>query len=155
MTYFREVQYLARNPVVWIAVGVTGFVIARTLTMPEVQRAGALGTMAVLPALVMAWLLLTRLETEVREDGVRLRFRYLWFPKVLPWDQIQSAEAVRYRPLVEYGGWGIRRGWGGNWAWNVYGSRGVLLRLNDGKSFLIGSAQADSLADAIRRRMGR
>ena len=154
MVYFRETQSFARNPVIWIAVAGTVFVVFGTLSIPEVRQSGAVGLAVVAPLLVMAWLLLVRLETEVRDDGVHLRFRLLWFPKLFGWDRVESAEAVEYRPIVQYGGWGIRRGWSGEWAWNVSGSRGVRLHLRDGKRFLIGSDQPDALAAAIKERLG-
>jgi hypothetical protein len=147
--YFREVQPLRRNPVVWFVAALTALAILLTLA----TRAAEPGWAVAFPLLTIVWLLLVKLETEVREDGVRLRFHLLWFPKTIPWDRIESAEAVVYRPLVQYGGWGIRRGWGGEWAWNVSGSEGVRLRLRDGKSFLIGSARAERLAGAIRDRL--
>jgi hypothetical protein len=150
MTYFREVQPLYRNPILWLALAVT----AGALVLPSVRdgfRAGAPWAPAI-PALLFAWLLFTRLETEVRDTGVRLRFRGLWFPKTFAWDAIEGAEGVTYRPLLQYGGWGIRRGLR-EWAWNVSGSEGVRLHLAGGNSFLIGSAKADRLAEAIRERL--
>ena len=133
----------------WVVAALTVLAVLLTLA----TRAAEAGWAVVFPVLAIAWLLLVKLETEVCEDGVRLRFHLLWFPKTIPWDRIESAEAVVYRPLVQYGGWGIRRGWGGEWAWNVSGSDGVRLQLRGGKSFLIGSARAERLAAAIRDRL--
>jgi hypothetical protein len=98
------------------------------------------------------WLFYVRLETEVGDAGVRLRFRALWFPKTFVWNEIRSAEAVSYRPLLQYGGWGIRRGFR-EWAWNVSGSEGVRLHFRDGSSFLIGSTESGRLAAAVRERL--
>ena len=62
--------------------------------------------------------------------------------------QIASSEAVTYRPLPDYGGWGIR-GVGRNVALNARGNRGVRLTLRDGRTVLVGSQKADALADAL------
>ena len=92
-----------------------------------------------------------RLVTEVRADGLYIRF----VPLHLTWrrfgfDDIASCEARTYRPLLEYGGWGIRWGPSGR-AYNVRGNRGVQLVLSTRKRLLIGSQQADELAAAITR----
>ena len=56
---------------------------------------------------VLGW---GELRTEVRDDGLHVQF----FP-ILPrrrygWQEIESAEARSYRPIREYGGWGLRHG---------------------------------------------
>ncbi len=90
-----------------------------------------------------------RLVTEVKEDGVYIRF----FPierkgLVLLWDDIKNMEAVTYRPILDYGGWGIRYGRKGK-AYNVRGNRGVKISTEKGKEILIGSQKAEQLAQAI------
>lgn len=100
----------------------------------------------------MIWLLYAvRLVTEVRADGVHLRFAPL-ARKHIPFSQIASCQARDYQPLQEYGGWGIRWGFRGN-AWNVSGHRGAQLELRIGKPFLIGSQRAEELASAINTRL--
>lgn len=105
-------------------------------------------------ALVMVptLLLLTlRLDVEVTPLELRVRF----FPllrKQWTLDQISSCEARTYRPVAEYGGWGIRYGFGHGWAYNVKGNRGVQLVLTDGTKVLIGSQRPEELEAAIGRR---
>ncbi|MBW3623816.1 MAG: hypothetical protein KY468_10465 [Armatimonadetes bacterium] len=92
-----------------------------------------------------------RLVTEVREDGLYVRF----FPfhlrpnKAAPEDLLRW-EAVTYSPLREYGGWGIRYGRNGK-AYNVSGNRGVQLEFRDGRRILIGSQRPEELAAALDR----
>lgn len=63
---------------------------------------------------------------------------------------IRSCTAREYRPLREYGGWGLR--WSPNGiAYSLRGNQGVQLELSSGKRILIGSQHADELADAIKR----
>lgn len=91
----------------------------------------------------------TRLITEVRGDGLYIRFIpfHRSFRKI-PFADIQQAETRTYRPIREYGGWGIRFGPHGR-AYNVSGNRGVQLVLAGGKRLLIGSQQPDALLQAI------
>jgi hypothetical protein len=58
---------------------------------------------------------------------------------------------VTYRPFREYGGWGIRFGRQGI-AYTVSGDRGVLVRLRNGRSFLLGSKRPESLEIMLGRR---
>jgi hypothetical protein len=85
----------------------------------------------------------------VRVDHGHLHIHF--FPLLtrnIPLEQIEQWEPRTYHPLLEYGGWGLRRGWKG-WAYNISGNRGVQLTLADGKRLLIGSQRADELAAAI------
>lgn len=102
---------------------------------------------ALLPALM--WLL--RLRIRVAEGGVHVR---LWpLPeRVIAYGEIERCYARQYRPILEYGGWGIRRGFRG-WAYNVSGNEGVQLELIGGKHVLLGSQRAKELAEAIASRL--
>ena len=91
-----------------------------------------------------------RLDTEVSEGGVRIRFgpfHRRWV--VFDFEAIQKAEAITYRPLTDYGGWGIRYGRKGK-AYNVSGNTGVFLTMKDGKNVLIGSTNQDALCSRIQ-----
>lgn len=88
-----------------------------------------------------------RLETTVYPDRIEI---WLWplAHRVIPAVGIASVAARRYRPLREYGGWGIR-GFGRNRAYNVSGAQGVQLVLANGNRVLIGSQRSGELAGAI------
>jgi len=93
------------------------------------------------------------LTVTVRPSEIDIRFRPLTRRRI-PHAAVSSCEARTYRPLREYGGWGVRRGWKGGWAYNVRGNRGVQLVLEDGSSILVGSQRADELAAAIQSAAG-
>jgi hypothetical protein len=105
----------------------------------------------------LLWLMwAARLVTEVRDDGIYIRF----FPfhrdfHGFLWDEIESFEVRTYRPVLEYGGWGIRFGSGGK-AYNVSGNRGLQLTLGGSRSgrVLIGSQRPDELALAVESARG-
>ena len=93
-----------------------------------------------------------KLETEVRLDGLYIRFipfhiRYKRFAA----DDLSECYARQYKPIREYGGWGIRCGLSGRGrAYNVSGNKGVQLVFKDGRKLLIGSQKAGKLEQAIR-----
>jgi hypothetical protein len=99
-------------------------------------------------SLLLVWAMrVMRLKTRVDGQGVHLHF-VLLRRRSVPFAEITGCEVVDYRPLRDYGGWGIRRGRGG-WAYNVSGSRGVRLELSDGQHLLVGSRRPEQLHAAI------
>jgi hypothetical protein len=103
---------------------------------------------SVLTVGMVALLLAARLITEVRSDGLHIRF----FPmrwKVIPYQSIASYQARTYHPIRDYGGWGIRWGREGK-AYIVGGDEGLQLLLNDQRKVLIGSQRTQELEAAVR-----
>ncbi|MEJ2722106.1 MAG: DUF6141 family protein [bacterium] len=95
-----------------------------------------------------------RLVTEVRPDG--LYVRYVPFHRSfhqIPLSGVAECGARTYKPVREYGGWGIRKGVGKK-AYNVSGNRGVELRFEDGSKLLIGSRKPDQLESALASIIG-
>ena len=93
-------------------------------------------------------------DREVRPSRVDIRYRPLVNRSIAVSD-IEQVKARTYKPIQEYGGWGIR-GWPGQRiAYNVSGDQGVELLLRDGRSVMIGSQQPETLALAISAQLGR
>ena len=117
---------------------------ARSLAPLWVRRllAGAGGLLALGGAF-------TPMRTTVTREGVTVTFGLPgWIRFHIAADEIRGVEAVTYRPLAEFGGWGIRFGAGGTRAYTARGNRGVRIR-TDRRAFLIGSQRPDELADAL------
>jgi hypothetical protein len=111
-----------------------------------------IGPLFIMLAAGLLWMMVVAcLVTEVRDDGIYIRFYP--FHRVFHgflWDEIESFEARTYRPVLDYGGWGIRNGSGGK-VYNVSGNRGLQLDLGGGRwgSVLIGSQRPEELATAV------
>ena len=99
--------------------------------------------------LVLLAVLTLHQTTRVGGDGVTVRFGLLYSTRI-PFSDIAHAEAVTYRPILEYGGWGIR-GFGRRRALNTRGDKGVLLTRTDGSTVLIGSQKPRELLSALFR----
>ena len=67
----------------------------------------------------------------------------------LPFSEIVSMESVKYHPIREFGGWGVR-GWGKRKAWSARGDRAVALTLTEDRLLLIGSDHPQRLEERIR-----
>lgn len=65
--------------------------------------------------------------------------------KKISYAKIQKAEAVTYRPIGDFMGWGIRMGMGKKLAWTIRGNRALLLHLEDGTRFYLGSNHPERL----------
>lgn len=102
---------------------------------------------ALLGIVLPAFFLWFKLETTVFPDRVEIRMAPFTH-RVIRSSEIAAAAARTYRPLREYGGWGIR-GWGGNKAYNISGDQGVQLVLTNGNRILIGTRRPQELEAAI------
>jgi hypothetical protein len=151
---FRETQLLARWSVP-VLLGVLAFI----WTLVYFDDRSLLGFL--IPGIIFigmtVFVLSSRLITEVRKDGLYVRF----FPfhqtfQHIRFDSIASATTRVYSPIGEYGGWGIRYGLGGvGRAYNAKGDEGVQLVFKDGQKLLIGSQRAEELSFAINRQILR
>jgi len=106
-------------------------------------------------------LLFGRTITVVNEKEVKVSFGYLgWFKKRIPLSDIQQVEVVSYKPLIQFGGWGIKSGkFRGEkvGCYSLKGNKGVLLTLSSDtrvcisktKKLIIGSQMPEKLFDAL------
>jgi hypothetical protein len=111
--------------------------------------------LAIGPLLSIAFLILPKLETRIQEDGIYVRF----FPFHLSfrhysWNDISQAYVRKYSPLGEYGGWGIRFGFGNGKAFNVSGNMGLQIHFNNERKLLIGTNKPGEV-EAVLKSMGR
>lgn len=97
------------------------------------------------------------MQTEVQEDGILVTFGLLKLIKFrYTKSDILAFRIRQYKPLDEYGGWGIK-GMGNHRVLNMKGNMGVelFLRKKENKKtaidMMIGSQRAEELADALRQ----
>lgn len=145
--YFREVQRF-RQPWLWALLGVQalvalgGLVRGRRSGRETVRRLAVLGGVALL-------LRVASLDTEVRDDGVYVKFAPLHRSfRRIPFADLADVQATGYSPL-RYGGWGIRWSPSGV-AYTVSGKSGVRLERRSGQSVLVGSDDPDELLAAVQ-----
>lgn len=117
---------------------------------------GQLALLLPLVLLAAINLLIYATRLDVRLEGEVLRVHFWPFPsKGIALSDIANCGARVYRPVYEYGGWGVRYSlFGHGWAYNVSGNQGVQLELKNGRKILIGSQHAQELADAINHARG-
>ncbi|MBS4057952.1 MAG: hypothetical protein KGZ82_11590 [Bacteroidales bacterium] len=115
--------------------------------------AGSIGMLfiTVIP-LALTWLFSrATLETYISSKGIDIRF----FPFVnkirhIDWADIAEAYVREYKPLREFGGWGIRTGLTGRTgAWNVSGNEGLQLVMKNGTKLLIGTQKPEEIRQML------
>jgi hypothetical protein len=110
----------------------------------------ALGLLIGLAFLMFVVVFLLHMTTEVGTAGLRVCFGWApTYPRVVAIHTIRSVEVVNYRPISDYGFWGVRTGRDGERAFIARGTRGVRLELIDGTKLLIGSQRPEALASVL------
>lgn len=100
--------------------------------------------------LVSLMIFFMNLGTEINETGIYYRF----FPFVRGhklWEEIDQAYVRKYNPIGEYGGWGIKGGFGKGRAYNVSGNIGLQLVLKNGKKLLLGTQKPEEVKEVLER----
>ncbi len=151
LSYFHEEQRF-RQPSLWLLLGLIALGVGLPVVLAPRESTSIWSAVVGIVVVALVWVLFaaTELVVDVDKDAVTIRFLYLWPARRVPLADIATIESVRYRPLLDYLGYGVRFGPKGL-AYNVSGDRGVKIRLRDGGSFLVGSQRPDELADAIGR----
>lgn len=134
---FRETQRM-RQPWIWALLALT--------SVPVLVFSSVVGLILILT--VAAFIYSIQLNTEVRMDGIYLRFAPIHRSfRRLPLDQIEQVERTEFG-LLTYGGIGIR--WiPGTVAYMTTLGSGIKIDRENAKSVVIGSQQTSALLETI------
>lgn len=132
-------------------VAATAAILAERARGGNWQLAAAILGAVVLTDGILLVLLVGGMRTAVTSAGLRIRLGHLPFVARIPLEGMVSCQAVRYEPVRQFGGWGIRfNARLRTKAWTGRGNRGVLLTRSDGSRVLIGSDEPEGLCAAVR-----
>jgi hypothetical protein len=94
-----------------------------------------------------------RLVTLIKQDGIYVRFYPIQTKmKFYSWTDINKLYIRKYKPLMEYGGWGLRYGFSGNGrALNVSGNVGLQIEFNNGNKLLIGTNKSNVMKEVLTK----
>ncbi len=105
-------------------------------------------------AVFLSWFFYSiRLETKIDDSNIRYKFwPFIRDYKVIPIQSIHSIEVERYRPIMEYGGWGYRFSMKGRGlCLNVSKNMGLRIKMKDGFELLLGTQKAEELVPIVDR----
>ena len=98
-----------------------------------------------LGVLLLFWLM--RLKTEINQYEIRMHF-FPFVKKRILWTAVESAEVLNYGFV---GGWGIRLWTAYGTVYNIKGNKGLAIKLQNGKKFLIGTQKETELRKIIEK----
>nr|WP_321498781.1 DUF6141 family protein [uncultured Methanolobus sp.] len=116
---------------------------------------GMIAILAGMGIIFPIFMLSLRLEVVVRNSGLYVKFFPLHLSfRHFPFNEIISAEVISYRPLRDYGGWGIRYGRNSK-AYSISGNKGLMLEFRNGKRLMLGSQEPDVLKMSMEQGRNR
>lgn len=91
-----------------------------------------------------------QLETRVYQDGIYIIYYpfHLKYRKI-SWGKLDEISGHKYKPIVEFGGWGIRRN-AKAWAYTVSGNECIELK-KDNYKIVIGTKKLNELLSALEK----
>ncbi|MBK0403483.1 hypothetical protein I5M27_10840 [Adhaeribacter sp. BT258] len=137
------------------AAGIPFFAIYHEMQKPEAFADGAVNAGLVLSMIVIiplvALFMFIKLETRVTESGIAVKLFPLHLKfREFPWSEMEQIYVRKYSPLGEFGGWGLRYGFGGL-AYNIAGNQGIQIVFKSGKKLLIGTQKPEEAAASLKQ----
>lgn len=176
--YYKEEQIMRGSPSIWTlyvvflaTVGIMAFGLYQQLILdkPLGEHPTSNAHLEIVFAVIFVFFsaiifFISRMKliTTIDEQGIKIGFfPHLMKVKSIAKENINRYEIRKYRPLIEYGGWGLHsRGKGGlirrrKWgvAYNVKGNMGLQLYLNYGARILIGTQNPSGIERAMKKLM--
>jgi len=103
------------------------------------------------PGLLVIFVLILTLNTKIDKNGISYQF---WpvhrKEQLIKWEEVSRAYVRKYKPILEYGGWGFRTGRKGR-ALNTSGNIGLQIEFVSGKKLLIGTHKPEELARVLHK----
>ncbi len=82
-----------------------------------------------------------KLKTKIDQTGIYYYFSPFQFKtKKIEWNTIESIRVIKYKPIQNYGGWGIKHG-----SYTVKGNIGLQVIFNNQKKILIGTQKENEI----------
>jgi len=147
---FEEKQKAYKNKVMVLLFFTISFVIVITFPQQKLSLEHIITSSSLVILLTFLSTFFT-LKTKVFSDSIQITMLPFIIKKTIKKRDILKAEDVKYSPLLDWGGWGIRLNFKGI-AYNMYGNRGVKLTMKSGRIILLGSQKSYLLYDAILRK---
>ncbi len=133
-----------------LAIPLLIFIIGIALGKNQSEQGTPMLISSVVVVFVAVLFYFTKLETRLDETGITIRFfpfqRVYYYVK---WEELESVQVRKYKPIMEYGGWGLRYSFRNGKAYNISGNQGLQLVLKSGKKFLIGTQKHTELAQFL------
>lgn len=117
---------------------------------------GMLLFVTIVAILITVWLSLMKLNLFIDKEGISVHFFLLQLrPSYYPWEAIDSCDVVKYNPLREFGGWGVRiagiRIGPAKRAYTISGNYALKLKLANKSTLFIGTKRPEELKEFLNQ----
>jgi len=149
MNEYNEIQKF-NSPWVWvfITIAVLGGIFALTMPVPQEDQLPLIPKLFIISLLIIVVIIFMfgYLKTVIIDrEGINIEMRILFkFGKIIRWDEIESVKVDKYRPILQFGGWGYRIGYKAV-AYNCRGNDGLIISLKNGRKIVVGTQKPDEL----------
>ncbi len=102
-------------------------------------------------AVISVLFFILKLKTRIDEKGIHYGFwPFQQKLRLASWREIEKASVRKYKPLLEFGGWGYKYSMKGNGkVYNVKGNMGIQIVFKDNTRTLIGTQKAEAAQQVI------
>lgn len=122
--------------------------IAGILCSIFIERGFLIGVFVIFPVILL--LILMRIVTVINHEGVSIRYFPIYISeKKIKWDDIDNIYVRTYKPIVEFGGWGIRISKMNGMAFTTKGKYGIQIVFKNGKKLLVGTQKPHEVQEII------
>lgn len=149
LTTFNETQWFAKNP---LGMGIILLLISLFVYVVFIQDSSkeAIFFAVFFLGLPLLFILSIHLKILVDSNTIQMKFFPLFFEETFHKQNIENLQLIKYHPIRDFGGWGIRYGKNNIRAFNISGNRGLLVTLKNGEKILIGTKRAKDLQNVLR-----
>lgn len=153
MRVFKEEQSFRQWWLILIAIGCTGllltYIISVSISGDFLIKPTAF-ILSFVTILFFAFLFSLGLHTRIDQNGIKTWWEPFHFlEKEFAWEDLQKVYVRKYKPVQEYGGWGIK-GKKKNKVYSVSGNNGIQLVSSKGR-FLIGTQNVADVQSILNR----
>ena len=134
-----------------LIIGLNGFISYKIFIQKDFGNSSkTTGIMIMLLVVsILVFFFTIKLKTIIYSDSIEIKFFPFGIHKVYKFQDIQKMEVIKYNPLLDYGGWGIRLG-----AYNVAGNMGLKIQYKDKNKYeskiVIGTQKPEELSKIIK-----
>lgn len=153
---FKEEQSFVGTWMWYLVIGISIVSVAGTAMglMFTSDEGGIIGLIiaAIVTGGVIVLFFTSKLYVSIDNNHIYYRFPpFVSNEKKLAKEDVKEIYVRKYKPIMEYGGWGYRFRFRSGRAINVAGDMGVQLQLQNGKRLLIGTQKPEEMKHAVRR----
>lgn len=153
--FFEEKQYF-RQKWIWLLIGITIMISVIPIMLIPGDTSFLFRLLTALPAffvmgLTGLFIWNSNLITEINKEGIYYRFvPFHWKKKFIAWKDIKEYHIRSSKPIMEFGGWGIKRKiFSKTTAVTVSGVFGIELFLKNGKRIFLGTQKPEEMQEAL------